>query len=145
MEGDVEFFVAGIPRAKQSFRVTGRGRGMTRALVSEWQVKIQEQAMKWRSNSGHQLNSKKRYQVSLMFGLPGSKRADVDNLAKAVLDACKGHVWEDDNQVVTLIVSKAQINEKQLQPGVNIRIREVTGFNGRYLETLIPGWPECHQ
>lgn len=36
-------------------------------------------------------------------------RSDVDNLAKAVLDAVSdsGVVWEDDDQVVRLVVSKA--------------------------------------
>lgn len=36
-------------------------------------------------------------------------RADVDNLAKAVLDAVSdsGVVWDDDDQVVRLVVSKA--------------------------------------
>ena len=29
---------------------------------------------------------------------------DVDNLAKAVLDACNGLLWADDGQVVELVV-----------------------------------------
>jgi Holliday junction resolvase RusA-like endonuclease len=33
-------------------------------------------------------------------------KPDVDNYAKLVMDACNGILWEDDNQVVTLRISK---------------------------------------
>lgn len=33
-------------------------------------------------------------------------RADVDNYAKGVLDACNGVIWIDDSQIVALIVTK---------------------------------------
>lgn len=37
--------------------------------------------------------------------IPGS-RMDVDNIAKAVMDALNGHAWRDDRQVVTLTARK---------------------------------------
>ena len=50
-------------------------------------------------------------------------RADVDNLAKAVLDAVSdsGVVWEDDDQVVRLVVSKGYA----ARAGVVVTIRRV--------------------
>lgn len=37
---------------------------------------------------------------------PRLPRCDVDNIAKAVLDALTGHVWHDDAQVQRLVVEK---------------------------------------
>lgn len=37
---------------------------------------------------------------------PKLPRCDVDNIAKAVLDALTGHVWHDDAQVQRLVVEK---------------------------------------
>lgn len=50
-------------------------------------------------------------------------RADVDNLAKSVLDAVSdsGVVWEDDDQVVRLVVSKGYA----ARAGVVVTIRTV--------------------
>ena len=33
---------------------------------------------------------------------------DLDNLAKAILDACKGHAFHDDSQVARLLVERRQ-------------------------------------
>lgn len=45
-------------------------------------------------------------EVWLTFRRQGRGRVDVDNLAKTVLDACKGVVWKDDSQVVSLHIVK---------------------------------------
>ena len=77
--------------------------------------------------------------VNLVFGMPipqstpksrreamregvirHTKRPDVDNLAKSVLDALNGVAWEDDSQIVRLSVSK-QYRET---PDVYIYIHE---------------------
>lgn len=51
--------------------------------------------------------------------LPTSK-PDIDNVAKAILDACNGVVFRDDAQVVMLAATKAFSDE----PGVRVVIRE---------------------
>ena len=38
---------------------------------------------------------------------PRLPRADLDNMAKAVLDALNGVAWEDDSQVARLVVEKS--------------------------------------
>lgn len=48
-------------------------------------------------------------------------KPDVDNIAKAILDALNGVVWLDDKQVVELLVSKAYGKEDK----INIEIIEV--------------------
>lgn len=37
---------------------------------------------------------------------PVSRNGDIDNIAKSILDACNGLVYEDDAQVTLLIISK---------------------------------------
>ena len=61
--------------------------------------------------------------------LPTSK-PDIDNVAKAILDACNGVAFRDDSQVVILIATKAFSEE----PGVRVVIREcslLTGIGGQ--------------
>ena len=57
--------------------------------------------------------------------LPTSK-PDIDNVAKAILDACNGVVFRDDAQVVMLIATKAFSEE----PGVRVVIRECSLLAG---------------
>ena len=49
------------------------------------------------------------YEVAIRIDITDEapKRLDVDNVAKAVLDALTGAVWKDDSQVMRLTVEKA--------------------------------------
>ena len=49
------------------------------------------------------------------------KRPDVENLAKAVMDALAELVYEDDKQVVKLVATK----EYGARPGVRVRVEEM--------------------
>jgi len=48
-----------------------------------------------------------------------TKKPDIDNLIKAVMDAAKGILWRDDSQVVRLRAAKQYTVE---QPGIEIII-----------------------
>lgn len=63
--------------------------------------------------------SKKRRSES--FGAFCSKKPDTDNVAKAILDAMNGIVYEDDAQVVGLIVQKFYAEENE----INIKVFSV--------------------
>lgn len=52
-------------------------------------------------------------------------RGDVDNYAKAVLDACNGKVWEDDDQIVFLSTSKLWAPE----PKVVLTVEALSSLN----------------
>ncbi|EKC62922.1 endodeoxyribonuclease RusA family protein [human gut metagenome] len=43
-----------------------------------------------------------------MDGTPHIKRPDVDNVAKAILDALNGHAYNDDSAIALLTVQKYQ-------------------------------------
>lgn len=49
-----------------------------------------------------------------------TKKPDIDNLAKSVLDGINGVIWKDDSQIVSLHVTKVY----SAQPGVDVCIRE---------------------
>lgn len=50
--------------------------------------------------------SKKRQEAALAGELYPMVKPDLDNVAKAILDACNGIVWADDKQVVELRITK---------------------------------------
>ena len=64
--------------------------------------------------------SKSRTKDCLDGFLKPSKRPDLDNLLKAVLDAMNGVVYKDDGQLVSLHCTKVYASE----PGVDVLIRE---------------------
>jgi Holliday junction resolvase RusA-like endonuclease len=52
-----------------------------------------------------------------------SRRPDLDNLVKAVLDALNGLAWRDDAQIHTLHISKV-VAAGDEQPHVQVRIAQ---------------------
>ena len=52
-------------------------------------------------------------------------RADVDNYAKSILDQFNDWLWEDDKQIVHLIISKAWCEEEQNEGYFTISTEEI--------------------
>lgn len=99
----ISFNVVGIPRPKQSFKIS-HGRGYTPKLTSEWVQTVQDEAclaMRGLDPLSEELV------VTIDFYLPDRRRRDLDNLSKAVLDACNGIVYQDDQQIVELHLTKS--------------------------------------
>jgi Holliday junction resolvase RusA-like endonuclease len=115
----IHFFVPGSPRAKQSFRYDGNGRGHTDLGVKSWQDWISIYAKKEMIDK--EIFSKPTY-VSLKFRLPTKRRVDIDNLSKCVLDGLNGIVQKDDCQVHKLILEKQY---SRVDPGVIIYVEEI--------------------
>ena len=51
------------------------------------------------------------------------RRMDVDNVAKSVLDGLNGVAYEDDDQVIELLVRKHKVTRKE-EERVEIEIRD---------------------
>jgi Holliday junction resolvase RusA-like endonuclease len=129
-----ECFVEGVPAPQPRIRATKQGHIYTPPKADEWKGKVRAAAI---GALGHERRGLPKpgvgFLVELDFYLPrpkshgrpgGSKwravpygRPDVDNLAKAALDALGAFqdlprlVWDDDAQVVELIVHKAYADD----------------------------------
>ena len=117
----ISFFVEGEPRAKQSFRVSGRGRGFTPARVKAWQSDVgwcAQMAIR-RLEMIEPLEG--NLTVELTFFLGNARKVDADNLSKCVQDGLNGITWLDDQQNITLIIHKYICREQQ---GVLVKIKE---------------------
>ena len=121
--GVIPFHVPGVPVGKGRPRFTRTGRTYTPAKTREWErqvAKVADEAMHGIDMLKGPLKatlvfylpipkswSKRRRQEA--DGAPAITRVDADNLAKAVLDACNGIVYEDDKQVTELDVVKQYV------------------------------------
>lgn len=67
-----------------------------------------------------------REKIMIVFSVTGPieylSSIDVDNVAKAILDICKGILFEDDRQVFSLIAEK---HVKPEQPGFVLALRKM--------------------
>lgn len=61
--------------------------------------------------------------VSVSLSVYARGRLDADNIAKSILDGLNGIAYEDDDQVIELLVRKHRVNKKT-DERVEIEIRE---------------------
>lgn len=140
--GPVKFTVPGQPKGKARARTVRRGGGKSFSYTPEGTV-LYENLIKtcYLQDAGHVLfndgqplavsitafyevpksYSKKKKQEMLDGQLYPTKKPDIDNIAKCVLDALNKLAYRDDTQVVKLHMEKhyAEI------PRVEVEIREV--------------------
>lgn len=106
--GELSFFVSGIPVAKARAVVT-KTHAYTPGKTAEWEDRVRWAARraagpKWAPTSAP---------CSVSIWLRGlSNRADIDNAAKAILDALNGVAWDDDRRVWRLHVERDEAMEK---------------------------------
>jgi crossover junction endodeoxyribonuclease RusA len=119
MEQPITFFVKGEPRAKQSFRSTGRGRGFTPAYIKAWQSDVGWIAQQHMRALGLIEPIRGNLTVEITFFLGNHRRIDTDNLSKAIQDGLNGVVWVDDQQNIRLVLDKYICRQRQ---GVLVKI-----------------------
>ena len=111
----IQFWVPGNPIPKQSFRYSKKGSYQPKR-VTEWQELVAWHAKAAMVGKGY---LEVRLKVELNFKRKNKRKVDLDNLSKAVLDACNKIVWEDDVQIVDLRITKRVDKE---EPGVMITV-----------------------
>jgi len=117
----IAFFVEGEPRAKQSFRVSGRGGGFQPARIKAWQSDVGWAAQQAIRQIGMLDPLEGNLTVELTFILGDKRRIDLDNLSKAVQDGLNGITWLDDQQNIRLVLDKYVCRQHQ---GVLVKISE---------------------
>ncbi len=130
----IEFTIYGEPVAKGRPRFTKRGIAYTPQKTSNYEnlVKLSYlEIPREKYLNGEQLQAEiiaffsipkskpKKLQLKMLSGeVRHTKRPDLDNIAKSVLDSLNGIAYNDDSQIVTLVVSKYYSSE----PRTEIRI-----------------------
>lgn len=68
--------------------------------------------------------------ITIYISKENYKRQDVDNIAKVVLDALKGELFNDDSQVIRLLVYKKEITQQEdaetFQISVSARVHDIS-------------------
>ncbi len=73
--------------------------------------------------------------VRLMALPPDRRRRDLDNLFKVTLDSLThAAVWDDDNQVVSLLAIKVPLEACEVRGEMQIEIRQVRWIGGCWME-----------
>jgi Holliday junction resolvase RusA-like endonuclease len=121
----IKFRVDGVPVPKQSFRYSKTG-GYTDPRVEAWQWAVTT-AAKQSVRMGDLLTCK--LGVRMIFYLPDHRRRDLDNLSKAVLDACNMIIWKDDTQVAYLELVKFVADDKRC--GVEVEVLDAQESRAR--------------
>ena len=151
MNRKIEFFVPGAPVGKGRPRAARRGTGVvmfTPEKTAGYEALVAAAASNaMRAEAGPLFTGPLEAVLEMRIPIPASwskahkaaalagtelptSKPDIDNVAKAILDACNGVVFRDDAQVVMLVATKAFSDE----PGVRVVIREcgwIAGFGAK--------------
>lgn len=136
----LSFVVAGRPVPKARARRGAGGHWYTPARSAGYADRVAGEAWIARKNYERRVGMKGpwptegSYSVVIEAYLAGRYGMDTDNLAKQVLDACQGILWENDRQVRELIVrlERAEQRDQRLDVSVEVRAREKPKASGRH-------------
>jgi len=112
----MRFEIPGRPMPKQRPRVGRYGN-----IYTPPQTKEYENLVGWVAKSAGCRPVEGPVSVALSVYVKG--RLDADNIAKSILDGLNGVAYEDDDQVVELVVRKHKVQRKE-EERVEIEIRE---------------------
>lgn len=123
MKTNVTIYLEPIPKGRPKFSMFhGHVHTYTPKKTADYEKKIADAYIKM---SGHKFDKGIPLAVNIFFGMPipksttkknkslmlegrlkHTKKPDIDNLIKSVLDGLNGVAWEDDSQIVRLSANK---------------------------------------
>lgn len=121
MQNTFEFFIAGRPQPKQRAKYsakTGKFYTPRETLVYENYVKEIT-----KEHVALPLSGAVKVEMTLYFNI-ASKKPDIDNVIKSILDGMTGAAYIDDSQVLEVHAITRFINNKMGQ-GIRVKITEV--------------------
>lgn len=98
------FYIVGDLKAKARPRVTKHGNTYTPKTTRDAEAKAG--LLFIQANPNHRPDGATRWGVSIHVWPSTKRRADVDNLAKTIMDALNGVLYVDDGQVDFLVVHR---------------------------------------
>lgn len=115
---DLTFIVPGKPVPKGRPRVTKRGHAYTPKRTKDYEAHVKQHALMARA-SARQRKAVGQCAVTIEVR-KAHHAADLDNIGKAILDACNDILYEDDKQVTDLHIYKADG-----EAGVTVTVRVI--------------------
>jgi len=98
----IKFTVEGVPRPKARARRGAGGRWYTPQVT-----KAYEEAVGWAARAaGVHEPCEDGVRLDIVLWMPDRRRRDLDNCAKSICDGLNGIAYEDDSQIVELIVRR---------------------------------------
>ncbi|HSY20676.1 MAG TPA: RusA family crossover junction endodeoxyribonuclease [Polyangiaceae bacterium] len=123
MSDELHFVVAGPPQPKQRARQGKGGHWYTPSETRAYEVAVKVAALAAMMQGGHPRDDRKSTFAAFLDVYFGDERGrDVDNVAKAILDAANKIVWHDDRQVHELAVRRFV---DRARPRVEVRVRRL--------------------
>ena len=136
------FVVPGKPHGKARPRMTKSGHTYTPKNTVDYEKQVQVCYIT--EHKGVKLEGAITAYITAIYGVPKSaskatraamlegcirptKKPDVDNIAKAILDSLNGLAYDDDSQVVRLSIDKAY----GIEPCVMVALNELKGDEGK--------------
>ena len=113
------FAVAGNPVPKARPRVYGR-RTITEPRTLQYEALVRRSAALAKRNVAWPLDG--RYQVVIVVHRESEVRCDLDNVAKAILDAANGVLWNDDHQVDDLRALRGRVDRECPRAEIYVRV-----------------------
>ena len=114
----IMFTVLGPPQPKARARVVN-GRAYTPKSTAQYEQAVKAAALR-AIKRGWPLDA--RYSVLLTVTFADRRRRDLDNVLKAVMDACNGVVWRDDCQVDVIAVYRCEPSAKGAKTTVAVDV-----------------------
>lgn len=129
----IMFTIPGKPQPKERPRVTRSGYSFTPQKTKDYEAKVREEAKKskllpqspikqtplkmilWCYMGIPKSWSKKKTALAMNGTLKPYTRPDIDNLGKIVMDALNGVAYEDDSQIVQLVINKVYSDEPRVE------------------------------
>lgn len=111
----IKFTVPGRPVPKGRPRLgMNKQTGKTFAFTPQ-ETKAYESTVGWEARAAMKGADPVTCDVKMTIDVYHCTRGDVDNFGKSVLDGCNQIIFKDDNQVVSLTVTKHQVSDKKVE------------------------------
>lgn len=119
---ELRFTVFGAPQPKESARF-GRGHAYTPPRTRAYALAVQTAALAECMRASWPRDERGSFAVKIaLYVLPGGRQADVDNIAKALLDGMSRVVFRNDRDVVELSVRR---HFDAVRPRAEIHVRPI--------------------
>lgn len=116
---EFEFEVPGPPVPKGRPRLARNGRTFTPQRTIRYERAVRDAAFRYRPESWPM---RERYSVVIQCFVSDSRRRDLDNVAKSILDGMNGAAWDDDSQVDALVVVRDRSQKGFDRATISVRV-----------------------